>query len=401
MRREKIMVEKIKTLYYSLTFMFALAISFFFATYVLFLSKAGLNMLQINLINACFMASCFLLEVPTGAIADSLGRKFSFVLSCFVLSLSFLVYFVSGSFWMFILAEVIGGLGTTLYSGAFEAWMVDSIKFHEPDYDFKMVFTRSSQIDSLGVVIGSFLGAKVAQDNLDLPWLLSAIGMAITGIFALVVMKEMYFENAIQEKKTFTRIVNIAQESVQYGIKNRSVFYLIILGTLLAFLVMGPNMQWQILFGKQYSLKVANLGWIFVGIVAFNVFGSEISARFLGKLKNRNFSLIFSLLVVVIGLLIAGLGRELSLVMSGYFLHELARGSFQPLKQNYFNQHIPTDKRATIISFDSMIGKAGAFIGLLISGYLATIVSVQNTWIIMAMIFTIILIIFLLVFKKK
>jgi MFS family permease len=61
-------------------------------------------------------------------------------------------------------------------------------------------------------------------------------------------------------------------------------------------------------------------------------------------------------------------------------LQESGRGGFDPIKKAYFNKRIPSDKRATIISFDSMIQHLGAFVGLLIGGWIANTVSIRASW---------------------
>jgi MFS family permease len=67
-------------------------------------------------------------------------------------------------------------------------------------------------------------------------------------------------------------------------------------------------------------------------------------------------------------------------VLSLFLLHEMGRGMLGPLKQAYLNNRIPSEQRATILSFDSMIGRSGAFLGLLGSGYLANRFGIPLTW---------------------
>lgn len=115
------MVKKTLRTFYMLRALASLGVSFAFSTYVLFLLDKGLDFFQVNVVNFVFMASIFLLKIPTGAFADSLGRKNSVVIGYAFLALSYLVYFMSGSFWMFVLAEILGAFGACFISGAFEA----------------------------------------------------------------------------------------------------------------------------------------------------------------------------------------------------------------------------------------------------------------------------------------
>jgi MFS family permease len=374
------MVKKILKTYYLITFAFSLAMSFFFATYVLFLTDAGLNFFQVNLINAAFMLAGFFLEIPTGALADSYGRKFSFVCSCFILSISMIVYFFSTSFWWFILAEIICALAMAFYSGAFEAWLVDSIRFYDQKYDMIKVFKSSAQIDKLGLVIGSVAGAYAGKIDLALPWLLSGIGMLIVGIISQIIMKEEYFIRQPNGQNGFNGIKKIASESIKFGLKSKPIFWIILAGAILGFAFQPLNMYWQIRFSQQLGVATEYLGWLFAGAVIAMFIGAELSKKFLEKLSEEKQAIMLSILLISLGIIAAAISNILWLALVGYYLHELARGSLKPLSKKYINDHALPEKRATIISFESMIVRGGCFVGLLVSGKIADMISIEASW---------------------
>ncbi len=111
------MTQKIIRNYATFMLLEGIALSFFFGTYTLFLFDKGLNLFEINFINFSFMTANFLLEIPTGAIADLIGRKKSVVIGLAIYSFSFFIYFLSDSFWQFLLAEIIGALAFTVFLG--------------------------------------------------------------------------------------------------------------------------------------------------------------------------------------------------------------------------------------------------------------------------------------------
>jgi len=92
------------TVYYIGIFLLDFALSLTAAIYVIFLIKNGLNLLQANLVNTAFMISIFLLEVPTGAFADSIGRKNSVLISTLFLMLGLAFYPIFRNFYAFLLA---------------------------------------------------------------------------------------------------------------------------------------------------------------------------------------------------------------------------------------------------------------------------------------------------------
>ena len=121
-------MTRTERVYYLLTCVWRIAWSALGPTYGLFLLDRGLDLLQLNLVLAVYLITICLFEVPTGAIADVFGRKASFLLSCLVRALAFGLYFYSNTFSEFVVAEVIDAVGTTLATGAFDAWAVDGVR---------------------------------------------------------------------------------------------------------------------------------------------------------------------------------------------------------------------------------------------------------------------------------
>src|SRR6478609_633477 len=108
--------------YLVLTLFTTLATSFIWGINTLFLLDAGLNNTQAFAANAFFTAGQVLFEVPTGVIADTKGRRLSFLLGAITLMISTLAYLfmweISAPFWGWALASIILGLGFTFFSGA-------------------------------------------------------------------------------------------------------------------------------------------------------------------------------------------------------------------------------------------------------------------------------------------
>lgn len=394
------MVKKTLRLYISISFLLSLASSFFFATYTIFLTTRGMDLLQISLINAFFMASIFIMEIPTGAFADIFGRKKSIVLGCFTLSLSMLVYFLSNNFWFFVLAEIIGALSVAFLSGAMEAWAVDSLKFHGYTGEFEHVFKRESQFRQLGIIFGSLSGAYIGNFNIAFPWLASSIGAFIVGLLCLVKLKEEYFISKKLELN-LKPIGRIARDSIVYGLKNKSVFYVIVFAAVLSFSVQAFNMQWPLVFKNAYGLSISSLGWIFVGISLFIMLGNQLSLVFKKIFREEKNAIILSQVVTFLGMMLASTMFGLVPVIIGFFVHEIGRGILTPIKQTYLNHRIPSEKRATVLSFDSMITTGGAISGLIISGLIARSYSISLAWLVSSLILASSIPIFLILKNKK
>ncbi|MBU2067983.1 MAG: MFS transporter [Patescibacteria group bacterium] len=372
------MDKKVIRLYLAIAFLFGLSHSFFFATYVVFLVSKGLDLLEVNLINCFFMAGVFLLEVPTGAYSDLVGRKRSFIIACFCWALSMFIYYFSSTFWIFVIAELIGALARAFCSGALEAWLVDSLKYYNFKGKLNDVFKKEQQLNQIGIMMGSLTGGYIGTIDLALPWLCTSIAMALVGVFCGLVIKEEYrskSNGSFRVKAMWKTII----ESVLYGVKEKSVFYIICFSVVFSFICQGPNMQWQIMF-KNLGLDTGKLGWVFVGFCTFIFIGSQLSSWFLEITRSEKRAIVLSQLITVIGILVASQFSILGLVISSFFIHEAGRGIFRPLKQTYINKRIPSQQRSTILSFDSMMTMVGSVLGLVVSGWLAKNYSISASW---------------------
>jgi hypothetical protein len=122
--------------------LYTLSTSLIWGVNTLFLLEAGLDIMGVFTANAVFTGSMALFEIPTGVLADTRGRRTSFLLSVATVLVGTLGYVgvaaMGGSLLLFCLMSVVLGLGYTFYSGAVEAWLVDAcarrqLKLHTDD----------------------------------------------------------------------------------------------------------------------------------------------------------------------------------------------------------------------------------------------------------------------------
>src|SRR5574338_90810 len=139
--------------YYLIAGVYTLSASVIWGVNTIFLLGAGLSLMQAFLANAIFTGSMALFEVPTGIVADTRGRRASFLLSVGLLTVGTLAYVAVGEFGGgmtgIVLASVVLGLGYTFYSGAVEAWLVDALKTTGYTDPVDRVLARGSAISSI------------------------------------------------------------------------------------------------------------------------------------------------------------------------------------------------------------------------------------------------------------
>src|SRR5260370_18950297 len=174
-------LREITRRYYAMWWGYAFAGGFLYGVYPLFLRSRGLDQFEINSVLACYFVVMFLTDVPTGAFADAMGRRRSFVLGCATRAAAFTVYFFAHHFLVFVIAESIDGIGTTLCNGAIDAWGVDALaaaRFHGIKH---RPFSAISQLPNFGFMSAATIGAYVADINTAVPWRLGADSYSLAG----------------------------------------------------------------------------------------------------------------------------------------------------------------------------------------------------------------------------
>ena len=376
------MVRKTIKTYLGILIGYELSHSFMFATYVLFLVDSGLNLLEVTLVNLFYMVAIFLFEIPTGAVADIFGRKFSFVLGCFINAFAFTAYFFASSFFQFVIVEIILAFGSCLISGAFDAWMIDSIHYYGFNGDLKKIFGKKQWAATTARIPGAVLGGFIGTFNLALPWLFAGFGFFIVAIASSFIMKEQYSLENNGNKKGFGAIKQIAKDSLAYGIKTKNILWLLILGFALATSVQPLNMFWTVHFekllnGNQWIGSI----WAVMSIVT--LIGIWISSHLLpGLIKKTSLQLGLSYFITAIAMILAASFGQFGLIIICFMIHEMSRGMVIPITESYLHGQIPKEKRATISSVVNMVQGGGAGVGLLIFGVIGNNFGIPISWII-------------------
>ena len=218
--------------YLVLTLFTTLATSFIWGINTLFLLDAGLDNTQAFTVNAFFTVGQVLFEVPTGVVADTRGRRFSFLLSSATLLFSTLLYLVM---WQvragllgWALASILLGLGFTFFSGATEAWLVDALQATGFRGTLESVFAKAQIVSGVAMLTGSVLGGVIAQvTNLGVPYLVRAGLLGVTLVIAFLFMHDIGFAPR-RGVGIRAEVGSVLQGSIDGGLRNPPVRWLML-----------------------------------------------------------------------------------------------------------------------------------------------------------------------------
>ncbi|GAA4685138.1 MFS transporter [Phytohabitans rumicis] len=360
--------RSVRFTYYTLTLGNTLAASLIWGINTIFLLDAGLSNLEAFAANAFFTAGMVLFEVPTGIVADMWGRRVSFLMGTVTLAVTtglyVLLWRVEAAFWLWAVVSLLLGLGFTFFSGATEAWLVDALEATGFDGQLESVFARGQAISGAGMLAGSVGGGYLAQlVSLGAPFVLRAAILAVMFVVALALMRDIGFTPR-RDARPVDEIRQIAASSIEYGLRVPAVRYLMLAApftggvSIYVFYALQPHLL--DLYGDSQAYGVAGLA---AAIVAgAQIVGGLVTPRIRGLFARRTSALLavdaLSALVVLLIGLIASFWAVLVLIA----LWGLLFAASMPIRQAYLNGMIPSQQRATILSFDSLMASSGGIV---------------------------------------
>jgi MFS family permease len=314
---------------------------------VLFLIAKGLSFTEIMVLQSISAIAVVLFEVPTGAVADKIGRKESILLGALLWAVSLGIYVAGNSFPMFMLAEVIFSLGATFKSGADNALIYDSLKVMGREAEFQKIEGKARSFALYAQAIGSIIAGFVYEVNVNFPFLISALFMVVTIVISLR-FKEPPIEGKVG--KYGINYIDQIKESGKFILSHEKIKAIIIF-TMMFFIFYRTAFFYYQPYMEAVNIPVRYFGIIFFIFNITAAFASKRSHWIMEKTKPK--TLTFMALLMIVSFVLLGVAKVWFGVFAILF-QQIARGIYRPVTTKYLNKHIPSDKRATVLSFQSL-----------------------------------------------
>lgn len=357
--------RRVQRIYLTLMLGNTLAASFIWGINTLFLLDAGLSNFEAFAANAFFTAGMVIFEIPTGVVADTVGRKMSYLLGTITLSVTTGLYWMmwlwNAPFVWWAIVSVLLGLGFTFFSGAVEAWLVDALTSTGYTGSLEAVFGRGLIVTGIAMFVGSVLGGVIAQaTNLGVPFLVRAAVLVAMFLFALLVMRDLGFtpDRSMGPLKS-TR--NVLSQSIEHGLRRRSVRYIILSAPFAsgvgfyAFYALQPYLLE--LYGDPSAYSIAGLAAAVISLA--QVAGGVLASRVRGLFARRTTVVIAASVASIVALTVLGLNSIFWVAIIFLVVWGFVFAVAGPVRQAYLNDMIPSKQRATVLSFDSLFGSLG------------------------------------------
>jgi len=323
--------------------------------WMIYLASRGFSLMQLGSLEATFHIVSFVMEVPTGSVADLWGRKASRITGRLVSILSLALMFWAQSFSLQLIGFGISALGYNLESGAGDALVYDSLLVIDKQDTYMKVLGKQEIIAQGSAVMAFLLGGWLAVHSYAFAFGLS---MAVSLAAALISLgfteppmenKRKVMKGRGLGKSILSSMQSQMRESVRIMVKKPRIGFLILFSELL-FAFMVCLFFYLQNFWTLQGFSEGQIGVVFAVHSIISGFTSFKAMKIERKLGQKG------ILVVMPLLLLSCLwGVALSpWPMVFYVMTGCIEGILFVTISDYLNRLIPSAQRATILSFQSM-----------------------------------------------
>lgn len=318
----------------------------------LFYDENGLSEMNIFVLQAIYSASVAFMEIPSGYLADIVGRKKTLVLGALLGTLGFVIYSIASSFEGFLLAEITLGIGGSFISGADTAMLFDSLEAVGEREQYLQLEGRITSMGNFAETIAAICGGIIATYMGYRSVYIAQALIASIAIPASMLLLEPPKGGRIGHPGLM-HILQICKHALYENKKLASAIYQSsITGT--ATLCMAWTSQ--IFFvSKNFDETIITPLWVVLNLTVGVISAYALNTQ---KILGEKLSLLLIIFYVPLTYILLGLLPTIPAIISLYLFY-MVRGYATPVLKNLTNQYCGSSVRATIFSIRSLIIRFG------------------------------------------
>lgn len=311
----------------------------------------GMSLTQVTIFDVAFWLTMAISEIPTGAVADTFGRKHSLLIGLLLAAISVTLFALAPTFTILLIGNSIWAIAFTFMSGADLAFFYDTLKALGRESEYKRLRGKLLSVTIASIAISSALGGIIAETSLVLPFLIYLIFLALSFVLVLR-FEEPPIEPNIDagDRLSYRQILKITFKTIR---RQPNLRYALLYSNLMPLGVLIISMIFIQPYAVEIGLSYTALGFLILALRGVDVFATANADRIIKKTGEWNWIRIAPALVVI-GLI--GIGILPSFL--GIFIFAIASFSSaasRPLIEDLIQRQTSSSVRATILSVDSLI----------------------------------------------
>ncbi|MEW2330760.1 MFS transporter [Micromonospora chersina] len=354
---------------------------------ILLMQERGLSLSQIGLLATAQGLAVLALELPTGGLADALGRKPVLVVAWAVCLASLVLFAVADSFWLFFLVWALQGIYRALDSGPLESWYVDATLAADPKAEYERGLGWAGTVSGVAIGAGALLGGGLVAlgpvgplSALTLP-VLVAIALQVAALVALTVLlvEHRPARGAAAVRASVAEAPRMVVQAVGLLRRNRVLLALVAVELfwgfgMITFESLLPVRLAEVVGGADRA--AALLGPASSAAWLANAAGAALTPLLLRRLGAAPAAALMRVLqgVTVVGMgLLAGPVGVLIAYLACYTVH----GASNPLHMGLLHRQVDGPYRTSVLSLNSMMGQPAGALGAVVLTALADATSIS------------------------
>lgn len=326
-------------------FKFLTGMHFFAGVLIPFFTQwGGITFLQVMLLQSWFVVWISILEIPTGAVADTLGRKASLILGAAFQIAAVVVYQWRPDFKVFLLGEFLWAFAFAFISGADQALIYDSLKQTGNEKTSKSVLARFSSLELGAIMLSAPIGSLIAER-----WGLQATVLCMAAPFSLAFLVALALDEPAPKPGPRKPYFQMLFDGLRYFLGHptlRCLAFDSISISILSFMciwLFQPALT-------NLGVPLGVFGFVTAGITGAQILIMNQFDRLERWLGGRKRYLLFSALIPGMAYILLGTSLQPGLAIAAIVALTGFGLSRSVLLANYMNKHIESHHRATVLS---------------------------------------------------
>jgi len=322
---------------------------FWLPIWIIFLQDRGLSLGQIGMLEVVALIVGAVMEVPTGVVADTYGRKVSLTIGAFLNGLALLALLTGVLSPVFLIGYILWNVSYTFFSGAGEALLYDSLKLAGRDADYTAITGRNMVIVQAAGGIAGLLGGLIAAWDMRACFVITAVLTFAAAAVALS-MKEPPHADDGGNRLGYRENLRVG---MRIAVSLPRVRYIILFGatiSLFSILLVGFLLQ---PYAEEVGLPIWSMGAILLLANGGAMVGAWLAGRAERRLGRTRLLVIVPAAVVGLQLLLWVAAAPPAVML--FAAISLAIALAQPILSAMLNEAIPSAQRATVISLQSLL----------------------------------------------